>query len=93
MILHFDTNDFDVLKVQISDEEICDVEKTLHEFPLALATLTIKFMQNYTPAHTHMVLQEVLYDLYKDYLLDWINSAQSMDKNVAACFDTSHWVS
>lgn len=93
MILQFDTNDFDMLKVEISDEEMCNVENTLCELPLALATLTIKFMQNYAPAHTHMVLQEVLLDLYKEYLLDWINSAQSMDRNVEECRDASRWLS
>ena len=72
MTFHYDTKRFETLKIGYSPEERADGERAVSEFALAMATFTIKFMQDAAEESSHGLLKEVLLEMYEEHMNDWL---------------------
>ena len=74
MILSFDSNNVDAIQVDFTDEELMDMNKVIRQFPLALATLTLKYMQDICPPEKeyYLHLKSIVSDLFNNYLDDYL---------------------
>lgn len=76
MTFHYDTERFETLKIGYLPQERADAERAVSEFALAMATFTVKFMQDAAEASSHGLLKDLLLEMYEEHLNDWLEQAR-----------------